>query len=232
MQDLGIGAGYDSTPESKPPTRWSGVFAAPRRGARPARRVAKALLARAASPPRRRVVAAQRGCEVLPVEASIAPAVRRLGVFWEEVACDFFLESPGMARLSPITSEKARRGAAPAREPVARFVTSHGEMRRFGAAFAWMSLPRAGRGGLVRRSAQAFESIAAPDGWQRFLRRLANFLNHVRSAARPERRSIAQGGAQFARPPNWSCVLSADVAAQSAQAALRVSRALIERQSL
>ena len=202
----------------------------------PCEAFARALLAEGPEDARQALARLQRsGAEPRRLlDEVLAPAARRLGRWWEDDTCDFFVVSEAMARLHALACGLVEPEAAGPRGPRLLLLTAPGETHLFGACLAADLFRREGwrveraDGDLRRARPGAFDAIGVSCGCEKAAAGLPQFLQRLKLqiAARPV--PILLGGALFLGQPERAKNLGVDFVASEPDSPRRISLALIQ----
>ncbi len=175
----------------------------------------------------------------------LAPAARRLGIWWESDACDFFDVTMGLWRLQEVL--QALSAFAPWSAPLAAtarralFAPAPGEQHGFGAALVEEFFRRAGWQTWNAPAADAaeLETLVAARGYdvvgltvsvERHLAALPATIAGLRRASRNPDIIVLVGGRVFAADPGLAARVGADATATDAAAAVDVAEQMLAAQ--
>ena len=172
----------------------------------------------------------------------LAPAARRLGIWWESDACDFFDVTMGLWRLQEVL--QALSAFAPWSAPLAAsarralFAPAPGEQHGFGAALVEEFFRRAGWQTWSAPAADAaeLEGLVAARGYdvigltvsvERHLATLPATIAGLRRASRNPDLIVMVGGRVFVADPGLAARVGADGTATDAAAAVDVAEQML-----
>ena len=172
----------------------------------------------------------------------LAPAARRLGIWWESDACDFFDVTMGLWRLQEVL--QALSAFAPWSAPLAAsarralFAPAPGEQHGFGAALVEEFFRRAGWQTWSAPAADAaeLEGLVAARGYdvigltvsvERHLATLPATIAGLRRASRNPDLIVMVGGRVFVADPGLAARVGADGTATDAAAAVNVAEQML-----
>lgn len=175
----------------------------------------------------------------------LAPAARRLGIWWESDACDFFDVTMGLWRLQEVL--QALSAFAPWSAPLAAtarralFAPAPGEQHGFGAALVEEFFRRAGWQTWNAPAADAaeLETLVAARGYdvigltvsvERHLAALPATIAGLRRASRNPDIIVLVGGRVFVVDPGLAARVGADATATDAAAAVDVAEQMLAAQ--
>ena len=175
----------------------------------------------------------------------LAPAARRLGIWWESDACDFFDVTMGLWRLQEVL--QALSAFAPWSAPLtatarrALFAPAPGEQHGFGAALVEEFFRRAGWQTWNAPAAEAaeLETLVSARGYdvigltvsvERHLAALPATIAGLRRASRNPDIIVLVGGRVFAADPGLAARVGADATASDAAAAVDVAEQMLAAQ--
>lgn len=176
----------------------------------------------------------------------LAPAARRLGLWWEEDACDFVDVTMGLWRLQEIVHAlSAMMPGTPCTEGAERrglFAPAPGEQHGLGAIIVeeffrragWQtwSAPALDEDELVALAAgRAFDVIGLTVSVERHLGPLTKAISTVRRASRNPNVIIMVGGRVFTDRPELAAGVGADGTASDGALAVRVAENLLTKRS-
>ena len=175
----------------------------------------------------------------------LAPAARRLGIWWESDACDFFDVTMGLWRLQEVL--QALSAFAPWSAPLtatarrALFAPAPGEQHGFGAALVEEFFRRAGwqTWNVPAAEAAELETLVSARGYdvigltvsvERHLAALPATIAGLRRASRNPDIIVLVGGRVFAADPGLAARVGADATASDAAAAVDVAEQMLAAQ--
>lgn len=175
----------------------------------------------------------------------LAPAARRLGVWWESDACDFYDVTMGLWRLQEVLQTLS--AFAPWSAPLAAsarralFAPAPGEQHGFGAALVEEFFRRAGWQTWNAPAADAAElaALVAARGYdvigltvsvERHLATLPATIAGLRRASRNPEIIVMVGGRVFVADPGLAARVGADATAVDAAAAVDTAEQLLAAQ--
>lgn len=170
----------------------------------------------------------------------LAPAARRLGVYWEEDRCDFIDVTMGLWRLQELVHELASRmPAAAGGDRCALFSVMPGAQHSFGllmvdeffrtAGWSTEALTEVTEEGLLGAVHRArFDLIGVTISLEQDLERAHGLVAALRQRSRNPRVAIMVGGRLISERPELALLIGADATAPDARRAVERAEALVD----
>jgi len=166
----------------------------------------------------------------------LAPAARKLGSLWDNDECDIVDVSLGLGALHGLLRDITPLETPPTPAPSILILLTPGETHEFGAKMVesffrsagWRAARSDGDKFALALKRDWYDAVGFSLSCERYVDSLERAIVEARAASRNPRLKILVGGAIFGEKPALANKIGADLFAASAEAAINISRVLLE----